>query len=98
LPTPPYNGDAEPVPQRDLAIVDCPLAPVGVASGVGLTIDLASSDIQPPGEKDEAILYCSEHAQHFNDKPQIQAEQNQRAQLKSMKPDPVIHSQTSPAA
>jgi hypothetical protein len=43
-------------PQQDLAMVGRPLAPVGVASGVMLAIDLASRDVQPPGEKDEAVL------------------------------------------
>ena len=51
----------------------------GVVSGVPLAISFASGDIQPASKKDEAILHGPEHAQHFNDKPQIQAEQNQRA-------------------
>jgi hypothetical protein len=50
-----------------------------VASGTRLPINLASSDVQPASEKNEAILYRAEHAQYFNDKPQIQSEQEQRA-------------------
>ena len=62
------------------------------ASGGCLTIDLASSDVQPASEQDETVLYCPEHAQHLNHKPQIEAEQNQRAHLKPMNSDPVkIH-------
>ena len=62
------------------------------ASGGSVTIDLASSDVQPAGEQDETILYRPEHAQHVNHKPQIEAEQNQRAHLKPMRSDPVkIH-------
>jgi len=64
--------------QQDGAKV-IPLVPVGVGSGSRLTIDLASSDVQPAGEKDETILYRPEHAQYFDDEPQIQAEQSQRA-------------------
>jgi|ERR1051326_8075592 hypothetical protein len=56
-----------------------PLVLAGVGSGTRLTIDLASSDVQPPGEKDQAILYCPEDAYNLNDEPQIQAEQSQRA-------------------
>src|ERR1044071_7983047 len=56
-----------------------PLVLGGVGSGSRLTIDLASSDVQPAGEKDETILYRPEHAQYFDDEPQIQAEQSQRA-------------------
>ena len=54
-------------PQRDLATVNRPLARVGVASGVRLTIDLVSSDVQPTGENDEAVLDRPEHVQHLND-------------------------------
>lgn len=62
------------------------------ASGGSLTIDLASGEVQPAGEKDETVLYRPEHAQHVNHKPQIEAEQNQRAHLKPMRSDPVkIH-------
>jgi hypothetical protein len=57
--------------QTDVAIVVRPLAPVSIASGRGLAIHVAPSDVQPAGEKDEAILYRPEHAQHLNDKPQI---------------------------
>jgi hypothetical protein len=64
--------------QRDGAKV-IPLVLVGVGCGTGLTIDLASSDVQPAGEKDETILYRPEHAQYFDDEPQVQAEQSQRA-------------------
>jgi len=39
-----------------------PLVLAGVASGTGLAIDLATSDIQPTGEQDDAILYRSKHA------------------------------------
>src|SRR5690242_6486192 len=46
-----------------------PLVLVGVGSGTRLTVDLASSDVQPTSEKDEAILYRSEHAQYFDDEP-----------------------------
>jgi len=53
-----------------------PLALATVVSGLRLTIDLGSSDVQPAGEKDQAILYCPENADHLNDKPQIQSEQN----------------------
>ena len=66
-------------PQQDFAMVDRRLTLAGVVSGVPLAISLASSDIQPASKKDEAILHGPEHAQHFNDKPQIQAEQDQRA-------------------
>jgi hypothetical protein len=38
-----------------------PLVLAGIVSGVRLTIDLAASDVQPAGLKDEAILYSSEH-------------------------------------
>jgi hypothetical protein len=79
--------------QQDGANVS-PLALARV-SGTRLTIDLVSSDVQPAGEKDEAVLYRPEHAQHLNDKPQIQAEQHQGAQLKPMKSDPVIHESTA---
>ena len=48
-------------------------------SWTGLTIDLASSDVQPASEKDEAILNRPEHAQYLYHKPQIQPEQRQRA-------------------
>ena len=62
------------------------------ASGGCLTIDLASSDVQPASEQDETFLYRPEHAQDLNHKPQIEAEQNQRAHLKPMNSDPVkIH-------
>ena len=62
------------------------------ASGGSLAIDLASSDVQPASKKDEAILHGPEHAQHLNHKPQIEAEQNQRAHLEPMNSDPVkIH-------
>src|SRR5258707_7790076 len=59
------------------------------ASGGSLAIDLASSDVQPASKKDEAILHGPEHAQHLNHKPQIETEQNQRAHLEPMNPDPV---------
>lgn len=49
------------------------------ASTIRPTIAGVTSDVQPAGEKDEAILYRSEHAQYFNDKPQVQPEQHQRA-------------------
>ena len=75
-----------------------PLVIGSVASNARRAIDLASSDVQPASEKDKAILYRSEHAQYFSDKPQIEAEQEQRAQLKPMKSDPVIHRSTSPEA
>jgi hypothetical protein len=55
------------------------LAIGSVASVARRAIDLASSDVQPASEKDKTILYRSEHAQYFNDKPQIDAEQEQRA-------------------
>ena len=62
------------------------------ASGGSLAINLASSDVQPASEQDETVLYCPEHAQHLNHKPQIEAEQNQRAHLEPMNSDPVkIH-------
>jgi hypothetical protein len=64
--------------QQDGAKVG-PLVLASVASGTRLAIDLALSDVQPASEKDKAILYRPEHAQHFNDKPQIEAEQNQCA-------------------
>jgi hypothetical protein len=48
-------------------------------NGARRAIDLASSDVQPASEKHEAILYRPEHAQYLNDKPEIQAEQEQRA-------------------
>jgi len=56
-----------------------PLVLPSVGFGTGLTIDLASGDVQPAGEKDETVLYRPENAQHFNDKPQIEAKQYQRA-------------------
>ena len=62
-----------------------------VAFNARRAIDLASSDVQPASEKDEAVLYCPENAQYLNDEQQIQVEQNQRAQLKPMKSDPVFH-------
>lgn len=83
--------------QQDGAKVG-PLVLASVASGTRLTIDLALSNVQPASEKDKAILYRPEHTQHFNDKPQIEAEQNQCAQLKPMESDPLIHSPTSPQA
>ena len=46
---------------KDAKIVPLVLASVG--SGTGLTIDLASGDVQPAGEKDEAVLYRPENAQ-----------------------------------
>jgi hypothetical protein len=62
------------------------------ASGGSLTIDLASSDVQPASEQDETVLYRPEHAQHLNHKPQIEGKQNQRAHLEPMNSDPVkIH-------
>ena len=62
------------------------------ASGGSLTIDLASSDVQPASEQDETVLYCPKHAQHLNHEPQIEAKQNQRAHLEPMNSDPVkIH-------
>ena len=39
-----------------------PLAPASVASGVRLAIGLATSDVQPAGKQDEAVLYRPEHA------------------------------------
>jgi hypothetical protein len=73
---------------------DAKIGPLLLAS-VG-SADFASSDIEPASEKDQAILYCPEHGQHFNDKPQIQGEQNQRAHLKPMNSDPVkIHDPAS---
>ena len=75
-----------------------PLVISSLASGARRAIDLDSSDVQPASEKDKAILYRFERAQYFSDKPQIQAEQEQRAQLKPMKSDPVIHRPTSPDA
>jgi hypothetical protein len=48
-------------------------------NGARRAIDLASSDVQPASEKHEAILYHPEHDQYLNDKPQIQAKQEQRA-------------------
>ena len=68
-----------------------PLVIGSVASGARRAIDLASSDVQPASEKDEAVLYCPENAQYLNDEQQIQVEQSQRAQLKPMKSDPVFH-------
>jgi hypothetical protein len=62
-----------------------------VGSGTRLPIDVVSSDVHPASEKDKAVLYGPEHVQDFNDEPQIQAEQNQCAQLKPMKSDPVFH-------
>ena len=79
-------------------MVDRRLALASVGSGTRLPIDLASSDVQPASEKDETILYRPEHVQHLNDKAQIQGEQHQHAQLKPMKPDPVIHSLPHSAA
>jgi len=64
--------------QREGAKV-VPLELAGVASAVRLAIALATSDVQPASEEDKAIMYRSENAQYLNDKPQIQAEQRQRA-------------------
>src|SRR5437763_16478635 len=50
-----------------------PLVLASVGSGTRLPIDIASSDVQPASEKDEAVLYGPEHVQDFNDEPQIQA-------------------------
>ena len=75
-----------------------PLVLAGVGSGTRLPISVASSDVQPASEKDEAVLYCPENAQYLNDEQQIQVEQNQRAQLKPMKSDPVFHNPISPGA
>jgi len=72
-----------------------PLVVASVGAGSRLPINVTSSDVQPASEK-EAILYRPEHAQHFSDKPQIEGEQHQRAQLKPMDSDPVA--QTSPRA
>jgi len=66
-------------PQQDFAMVDRRLALASVASGFRLTINVDSSNVQPASEKDKAILHGPEHAQHFDDKPQAQAEQDQRA-------------------
>ena len=72
-----------------------PLVVASVGAGSRLPINVTASDVQPASEK-EAILYRPEHAQHFSDKPQIEGEQHQRAQLKPMDSDPVA--QTSPRA
>lgn len=64
--------------QQDGATIG-PLVLAIAVSGTRLTIDLASSDVQPASEKDEAILNRPEHAQHLYDKPQIQPEQRQCA-------------------
>jgi len=48
-----------------------PLVLASVGSSTRLPIDVASSDVQPASEKNEAVLYC----------PEIQAEQNQHDQL-----------------
>jgi hypothetical protein len=69
-----------------------------LGSGTRLPIDVVSSDVQPASEKDKAVLYRSEYAQYLSDEPQIEAEQEQRAQFKPMKSDPVIHRSTSPEA
>ena len=53
------------------------------------TVDFALSDIEPASEKDQTMLCCPERSRHFNDKRQIQGEQNQRAHLKPMHSDPV---------
>ena len=45
-----------------------------LGSGTRLPIGVASSDVQPACEKDEAVLYCPENVQYLNDEPQIQAE------------------------
>jgi hypothetical protein len=63
-------------PQQDFAMVDRRLTLASVASGLRLTINLASSNVQPASEKDKAVLYRPEDAQHFDDEPQIQAEQH----------------------
>jgi hypothetical protein len=63
-------------PQQDFAMVDRRLTLASVASGFRLTINVDSSNVQPASEKDKAILHGPEHAQHFDDKPQIQAEQH----------------------
>ena len=88
---PPHHPASDsPSTRQDSANAGALVLPT-VASGIRLAIDLASSDVQPAGEKDEAVLYCPENAQYLNDEQQIQAEQNQRAQLKPMKSDPVFH-------
>jgi hypothetical protein len=58
--------------QQDGAQVG-PLVLASVRTDARLTIDLALSDVQPASQKDKAILYRPKHAQHFNDKPQIEA-------------------------
>src|SRR5205814_10191497 len=63
-------------PQQDFAMVDRRLTLASGASGFRLTINVDSSNVQPASEKDKAILHGPEHAQHFDDKPQIQAEQH----------------------
>jgi hypothetical protein len=69
-----------------------PLVLLTIASTIGLPIDVAPSDVQPASEEDKTILHCSEDVQYFHDKPQIEAEQNQRTHLEPMNSDPVkIH-------
>jgi len=45
------------------------LALASVASGFRLTINVDSSNVQPAGEQDQAVLYRPKNAQHFRDKP-----------------------------
>jgi hypothetical protein len=69
-----------------------PLVLPTIASIIGLPIDVTSSDVQPASEEDKTILHRSEDVQYFHDKPQIEAEQNQRTHLEPMNSDPVkIH-------
>src|SRR5438552_2394290 len=63
--------------QQDGALVGR-LALASVASGLRLTINLASSNVQPASEKDKAVLYRPEDAQHFDDEPPLQAERRRR--------------------
>jgi len=66
---------------------DAKIGPLLLAS-LG-SVDFALSDIEPASEKDQTMLCCPERSRHFNDKRQIQGEQNQRAHLKPMHSDPV---------
>ena len=70
----------------------------GIFSRARFPLEIAPRDGEPAGEQDQAVLYRPEHVQHFSDKPQIQGEQHQHAQLKPMDPDPVIHSLPHSAA
>ena len=69
----------------------------GIFSRARFPLEIAPRDGKPAGEQDQAVLYRPEHVQHFSDKPQIQGEQHQHAQLKPMDSDPVAQASSRAA-